>query len=389
MQVTFQKDALIGALKDALRFVPSSTPHLFQRFVLIEADKESDFVALWAAHPDGGICLKIPDQGFGDRAAMIDISGTCALDARILWDIVRKLPGDTVRFTALGTTTTVLAGPVKYDMQGMSPALFPRWTMPAGGVRLHLPAKTLLQMLSCTAYAAAKNEARPVLTGVHLSVCARQLTMEATDSFRLSRVTRTVSSCDHAPVDVVIPADALSRLTALLPDDDDEDVTLHWEPGHVSFTWRDADAQVFLRCLEGTYPRTEHIVPTDFKELFHVPRSAWLQACDRVLTICGRIDCALAQFHFCREHLTLTACSPDIGHVTDCIDGLSGDGEMTLWFNVRSMMDALRSMTSDMVSVQLTGVHTAAVLASGDEEILALLLPLRQRETRAPNHQSA
>jgi len=380
MHVVFHKESLTKAMRDAMRFVPNTTTHLYQKFVLIKADSANDRVELFAVNPDGGIRLILPDRGFGDSPAVIEQAGQCALDGRTLWEIVRKLPGDTVSFRTLGTVTTIKAGRATYDLHGMSPETFVPWATEHGGTTLQIHARDLLRMLDRTIYAAAKSDARPTLTGVHITVTGDHLAMEATDGFRLSRVDHSVSVVEGQAVDVIVPSDSLSRLAALLPNDDDEDVELQLGRTSLSATWSDKDMQVTLRGLEGRYPDTSRIIPTTFTQEFQIPRQAWLEACDRVLTICGRLDSSVAQFTFGPDRLDLTAKSPDIGHVTDQVEGVTGNGgAILLSFNVRYVMDALRSVSTDHVFVGLTGVQSAAAVVRADgDSALSLILPTRQ-----------
>lgn len=392
MQVTFDKDALLRALKDVLRFVPTSPLHVYQRFVYMRADKDSDRVELFATSAQGGILRVLSDTGFGERPVMIDTSGSCALDARTLWEIVRKLPTNSVRLDTTNTTTVLRAGRVKYVLQGMSPEVFHPMRAPQDATRLMLSAKTLLHMLSCTVYAAAKTESRPILTGVHIEAWPGHLMIEATDSFRLARITKRLTSGSQQKVTSVIPADALAHLIALLPDDDDEPVSLLFGPTSVALTWCDGDIQVHLPCLEGAYPDTQKMVPTAQSDAFVLPKVDVMQACERVLTICRRTENAVARFHFRGSQLTLTAFAPEIGRVVDCVEGLSGsEGEMTLFFNVHYFLDALRSMTVDCLSMKLCGAHVAAILTYNQEEAIALLMPMRQipLDARVISDQSA
>lgn len=379
MQVIFHKESLMRAIKDALKFVPNTTPHLYQKFILFRADPAKDRVELYAVSPDGGICLLLPDRGFGDSPAVIEQPGMCALDARMLGDIVRKLPGHTVQFRTTGTVTTIRAGKATFDVQGMSPETFVSWTADQGSTILHLQSRTLLHLLERTVYASAKTDARPILTGVHIAVTEDRVTMEATDSFRLARAWQEIMTVKGDPIDVVVPADALSRLAALLPDDDDEEVELCIGHAALTATWGDADVRLTLRCLEGRYPQTERIIPFSFTEEIEVPRVAWLEACHRVLTICGRLDSSVAQFTFGDGRLDLSARSPDIGQVADQVEDVQGIcTEMRLSFNVRYILDALQSLSADTVCVGLTGTQSAAVIRAQGEASLCLILPMRQ-----------
>src|SRR5438552_6290001 len=152
----------------------------------------------------------------------IETDGATSVPARLLTDLVNSLPGGEPIILELsdGETLHIRAGRFESNIKGIPAEDFP--TVQTAGERpiTRVPQKILRQALDETAFAAASDEARPILTGVLARFEGDQLTLAAADNYRIAVKTITVLD-PVGETSVVIPARALTELSRILADVED------------------------------------------------------------------------------------------------------------------------------------------------------------------------
>jgi DNA polymerase-3 subunit beta len=152
----------------------------------------------------------------------IETDGATTVPARLLTDLVNSLPAnERVDLELQGTDTLhIRAGRFATHVKGIDADDFP--TIQTAGERptTRVSQKILKKALEETIFAAASDEARPILTGVLAKFDGSRLTLAAADNYRIA--VRTVDIIDPVEsVSVVIPARALGELGRIMSDTDD------------------------------------------------------------------------------------------------------------------------------------------------------------------------
>ena len=386
--VTFQKADLAQAMKQAVRFIPSHPTHVIQRFFRLTADQATRRVDLYAQNAEGDIRWTLCDQQFGENPAAISQNGVVAIEGRTLYEIIKKLPGPHITFQTndRDMVTSVSSGKAKYELLGTDPTLFTDWNSDVSAPTVTVSARDLIQLLSHTTFAAAGPEDKRItLSGVNLRVDDAGLHAEATNSFRLAKYRIDTDTVAGDARSAIVPATSLDRLTAMLPDDDDELVTLELGQTNLVARWSDDDIRVTFARLEGVYPDLSRVVPETYKGRATLDREMFLAALDRVHTICGSVENQLARFTLTATEIAITARAPEIGRVEDRI-AITAEGlELETALNVRYLQEALKSFSANQqVTLEWTGSGNPIILRPIDQDGLALVLPVRMAESVAP-----
>ena len=118
----------------------------------------------------------------------IEEEGQVTVPARLLTDFVGNLPNDAVRLELDRRTLalTVRAPRSKATIKGIDAEDFPAIPTVEGEPTTTMAPDLLREMISQVVFAAAKDESRPVLAGVHLRFDGDRLTMSAADGFRMA-----------------------------------------------------------------------------------------------------------------------------------------------------------------------------------------------------------
>ena len=384
MKLVCSQADLNANLQLTSRAISSRPTHPVLANVLLTADAGTGRVSLTAFDLSLGIQTSF--------AADVQEPGAITLPARLLADIVAKLADAaplTLQCCAGDEQVDLIASTGNYHVRGMASDDFPELPMVQTGDSLSLPIRALVEGLQATLFATSPDESKQILTGVHLKVCGPALEFAATDGHRLAVLCNGGSATedDGAGFAVTVPGRALRELERMLAShlsssaaDAEDSVNLYRDQGQVVFQW--ADQVVTSRTLDGNYPRYGELIPTRFDRSILLDRRLLIASLERIAVLADqknsivkfRSDPAVGQLH-------LSADAQDVGRGEESIAaGLDGDG-LEVAFNVRYVLEGLRSFTGPDTRLCLNSATSPAVLQpeGSDQDLRYLVMPVQIR----------
>ena len=384
MKVVCSQSELNSALQLVSRAVATRPTHPVLANVLLTADAGSNRLSLTGFDLSLGIQTSL--------AASVETSGAITLPARLLGEIVSRLSSDSPVTLAVDDSgeqvqLTSLSG--SYQMRGMSADDYPDLPMVESGMTLKLQPERLVQALKGTLFASSADEAKQLLTGVHLKFNQRALEAAATDGHRLAVLNVDDALQDAAVTDAVddegfavtLPSRSLREVERLMASwRSDEPVSLFCDRGQVVFLA--ADQMVTSRTLEGTYPNYGQLIPDGFTRTFGMERRALIAALERIAVLADQHN-NVVKFSSQPEDgvVQISADAQDVGSGSESLPAtLEGDA-MQIAFNVRYLLDGLKAMGTDRIVLHCNAPTTPAVLRSDDasEAFTYLVMPVQIR----------
>ena len=384
MKVVCSQSELNSALQLVSRAVATRPTHPVLANVLLTADAGSNRLSLTGFDLSLGIQTSL--------AASVETSGAITLPARLLGEIVSRLSSDSPVTLAVDDSgeqvqLTSLSG--SYQMRGMSADDYPDLPMVESGMTLKLQPERLVQALKGTLFASSADEAKQLLTGVHLKFNQRALEAAATDGHRLAVLNVEDALQDAAVTDAVddegfavtLPSRSLREVERLMASwRSDEPVSLFCDRGQVVFLA--ADQMVTSRTLEGTYPNYGQLIPDGFTRTFGMDRRALIAALERIAVLADQHN-NVVKFSSQPEDgvVQISADAQDVGSGSESLPAnLEGDA-MQIAFNVRYLLDGLKAMGSDRIVLHCNAPTTPAVLRSDEasEAFTYLVMPVQIR----------
>ena len=384
MKVVCSQSELNSALQLVSRAVATRPTHPVLANVLLTADAGSNRLSLTGFDLSLGIQTSL--------AASVETSGAITLPARLLGEIVSRLSSDSPVTLAVDDSgeqvqLTSLSG--SYQMRGMSADDYPDLPMVESGMTLKLQPERLVQALKGTLFASSADEAKQLLTGVHLKFNQRALEAAATDGHRLAVLNVEDALQDAGVTDAVddegfavtLPSRSLREVERLMASwRSDEPVSLFCDRGQVVFLA--ADQMVTSRTLEGTYPNYGQLIPDGFTRTFGMDRRALIAALERIAVLADQHN-NVVKFSSQPEDgvVQISADAQDVGSGSESLpSNLEGDA-MQIAFNVRYLLDGLKAMGSDRIVLHCNAPTTPAVLRSEEasEAFTYLVMPVQIR----------
>jgi len=386
MKLVCSQSELSSSLQLVSRAVASRPTHPVLANVLLTADAGTGSISLTGFDLNLGIQTSIP--------ATVITSGEITLPARLFGEIVARLSSDspiTLSCAPDSEQVELTSQAGSFQMRGMPAADFPDLPLEQSGNPIRLQADALVKGLRATLFASSGDEAKQLLTGVHLQLHGNTLECAATDGHRLavlqlenaaaSGVEPETEDAVEEPFAVTVPARSLRELERLLSArHSDEPLSLFSDRGQVVVHW--ADQLLTSRTLDGTYPNYRQLIPASFARRIVVERRLLLAALERVAVLADQ-----------QNNVVKISVEPEIGELLIQADGgevgsgsetvaaeISGDA-LQIAFNVRYLLDGIKAMTGDQLAISCNAPTTPVVLTPVDESRFTyLVMPVQVRQ---------
>ncbi len=369
MKLSVMQETLARGLSVVSRAVSSRSTLPVLANVLLKTEDAG--LKLTATNLEIGITYWVPGK--------IEQDGATTVPAKLLTDLVNSLPsGDRVDLeVATGEVLHVKAGRFQSHLKGIDADEFP--AIGTGGDRptTRIAQNVLRRALAETTFAAASDEARPILTGVLARFEGNELTLAAADNYRIA--VKTVPILDAVPeTSVVIPARALVELGRVLADvDDPVEVVIASARNQVQFHLDGID--LVSRLIDGQFPNYQQVMPQthatravmDREELLRAVRPAALIAHESANIVKLQIG------DDSEAGITVSANAEVGDHVGQVEASVEGDGT-TIAFNARYLADVLTNVTAEQFALELNGPLSPGVFKPiGDDRYVHVVMPVR------------
>ena len=378
MNFTINRSAFISQLNNVLRAISSKTtiPILTGLKMVVNEDN----IVLTGSNSDITI-ESVINANDADNDLTIEETGAIVLPARFFSDIVKKLPDKkvTIEVTS-GFQADITSGSAKFQINGQDAENFPHLPEIETNKSVTLPNDILKEVIRQTVIAVSKQESRPILAGVHMTLKDGVLTAVATDSHRLAQRKVVLENIDNGiDFDVIIPGKSMEELSGMISDVH-EDVQMQVTENQVLFIF--GNTHFYSRLLEGNYPETSQLIPQTADTTVELEAGAFLSSIERasLLSHESRNDVVKLSLKPSENLVRISGDSPDIGTVEEEVVTSALDGnDLEISFNPNYMKDALRSFDQATIEISFTSpLRPFTLVPTGDQEnFVHLITPVR------------
>ncbi len=305
--------------------------------------------------------------------ANITESGKTILNAKLLGEIVRRLPADDVYFTTDSSNITFIqSGPSEFSLVSIPSEEYPELPGIPEDQVIEITQSLLKSMIKQTIFAVADNDSRPIHTGTLFELTKNKLNLVSVDGYRLAYREEIIQN--NLETNFVVPGKTLSEILKLLNDDDSK-INIHIGRRHIMFQINGYD--ITSRLLEGQFLDYHAAIPKHHETELVVKTRTIIESIERVsLLIIDRLKspvrCLIEN-----DEIKLS-CTTQIGRANDQFDiKMEGDA-LEIGFNSRFLLDALRNAEGDEIKILLNGPTNPMVVRPIEgSSYLFLVLPVR------------
>lgn len=328
--------------------------------------------------PSGEVVLQATDLEVSVKRTLslagVERPGSAVVPGKLLTDIVRSLPEAAITISIEGETAAIACLQSSFTLRVLPVDDFPKFPEVESERAVTLPARRMKEAVRHVIRAVSRDETRPVLTGILVTVDGPGLKTVATDSYRLA-VKETVSE-EAAPedIEVIIPAKVLDEVSRTIDDDD----TLSMAVTHNQAVFGFGQTVFITRRIEGTFPNYRQLIPKETETTVVVSREEFLSAVKRVSLLAQHNAPLRLTVRVEDQTLSLSATTHDVGDASEDLMANVQGSDVEIAFNHSFLADGLTAAEGEEITLDVVSPLKPGVLTSPqDEGFLYLLMPVR------------
>lgn len=341
-----------------------------------------------AAEADGSVKLTATDTEIAlivTIDAAVEEEGAITIPHRFVNELVSALDEGEVEVTVAPDSLVAQIRETdanESSIHGMSADSYPHIPGLVDGDLIKIVASEFREALQHVVFAAATDDGRPVLTGVHLRISGDQMTLAAADGFRLAVYDMHVVSDLEEPLEITVPARALGEIQRLLGDDDATiELYVHSDRSYVRFHLD--RVQMTAQLIQGNYPTYDQLIPTEYQTRVVIPVDQ-LNGHVRRAAVFARESSGIVRLRFHRTNgngeagITLTARADELGNHRGNVSASVEGEDSRIAYNVRYLQEALQVASKQAeVAMETSGPSNPGVFrVIGRENYVHVLMPM-------------
>ncbi|MCL2522143.1 MAG: DNA polymerase III subunit beta [Erysipelotrichales bacterium] len=318
-----------------------------------------------------------------NKEKVVDIkeTGAVVIPGSFFIEIVRKITSRVIEVALFeDTILTIKADRSEFKLRVMEVLDYPRVDFVDQNKAIELDVKTIKAIHRETAFAAALNEKRPIITGINLRSDGNNLICTATDSFRLAQKTLALNESVE-PFNITVPSKSFALLAASL-DSFGENISIFTSINKILFKIDEIYFQ--SRLLDGAFPDITRLIPSEFPIIVKFNKEELIAALDRVSLFASKekdMNQNVIKFHLRIDHVVeITSTNNEIGDALEEVipcDTVYGP-VIKIAFSSKYLVDSLKSFNSSEVSLNFTGeIKPFIIKAEHDQSLINLILPVK------------
>ncbi len=366
MIISVERSSLLDAVTRLQRVVSSKTSMPVLEGILLSAEQGK--VTLIAYNLEMGMRKEI--------YAKCDEAGDIVINARLLGDILRRMNAPQVVISSNEKLAcNIKCGEATFDIMGMAAEDFPEMPTVGSDRTLKIDGSLLSEMVKGTFFATAQNEgAKPILTGINVTVNNSVMQFVAIDGYRLAIKRENVDISDD--FSFILSGKAVSEAVKLI-DENTEEVEMKVGENLISFNINGYD--FISRLLEGEFVNYQKTIPSAHTQRVVVNTRELIDTIERVSLLISESFSTPVRCYFNELNVVFT-CATSMGRAAETFNTqLEGDS-FEIGLNSRYLLDALKAVGDEKVQILFNGANAGVlILPLEGNSFTYMIMPMRLR----------
>ncbi|MEW6662581.1 MAG: DNA polymerase III subunit beta [Bacillota bacterium] len=372
MKILIEKNSLVQGLSQVQRAIATKNTLPILSGVLLEAQENQ--ITFTASDQELTLSSSVEAQ--------VQEPGKILLPARNLLELAKRFPPGTVSISLdpFSPGIKINYGHSEIVLNSMDSDQFPTFPLAPEQNLFSINSQDLKNMIKRVSISISPDHARPVFSGALFEKNSQGiLSMASTDTHRLSVVKQEGIPffSENSLLKMLIPGRTLNELFRLIEEDDLVHFGLVNNQLLVSF----GRTILISRLIDGQFPNYQQVIPTEWCSKVIIDTQIFLEAVERASLIAREENKNRTNFIMLElktGFLEIDSNSPEIGRIHEEIPAICDGEDMKIIFNAKYLLDGLKVMETEQLTIKFTGPSSAAVLMPKEENnFIYLLLPIR------------
>lgn len=365
MKLLFQKDSLLNGINIVSKAIPSKTTMSILECILIDASAGE--IKLTGNDMELGIETKVDGE--------ILERGKIALEAKLFYEIIRKLPDSDSKVTITCDekfNTKIECENSLFTIQGHDGEEFSYLPYIERNQYISVSQFTLKEIIRQTIFSTSPNDSNKMMSGELMEIKDDQLKLVSLDGHRIS--IRNVALKDHYDdMRVIVPGKTLSEISRILSGDNEKEVLIFFSKNHILVEFD--DTVVISRLIEGDYFKIDHMLSSDYETRIKVNKKDLLNCIDRSMILIRDSDRKPIILTIEDNQLNIKVKSSFGSMNADILSHKTGK-DIMIAFNPKFLMDALRVIDDEDVEIYMMNPKSPCFIKDEEGNYIYLILPV-------------
>ncbi|RLK52200.1 DNA polymerase III subunit beta [Microbacterium telephonicum] len=354
MKFHVNRDVFSEAVSFVVKLLPQRNPQPILAGVLIEAS-------------DDGLSLAAFDYEASARTtieATVDEPGTILVHGRLLSEIASRLPNAPIQIVQDEDGIVLTCGSARFTLASMPVQEYPAIPEVSGDAGL-VPAEDFATAIAQVAFAASRDDVTPVLTGVQLEVAGTELSLVATDRYRVAL--REIPwdgggvATDDDTATALVPARTLTEVGKTFAHSGDIKIAFSGSGDREIIAFTAGNKTVTSLLIKGNFPPVRRLFPEQTDHYAVVNTAELVEAVRRVSLVLDRS--APLRFTFTQEGVSMDASGTEQARATESVDATLAGEDVTLGLNPQYLLESLGAVKSEFTRITFTSSDNANKLS--------------------------
>jgi DNA polymerase-3 subunit beta len=361
MKIVCEKEELLKGVQIVSRAVPNKTTMSILECILITAKNNN--ITLLANDMELGIETYIEGT--------IEEEGIIALDAKILLEIIRKLPDNQVTLTVDSEyKASIVCEKAKFAIIGKSGEDFSYLPPVEKKDRVAISQFALKEAIRQTIFSIS--DADKLMSGELLEVNSDIMRLASLDGHRIS-IRRVMLKDSYQDQSVIVPGKTLIEINKILSQDVDEGILIYFNKKHIIFELE--NTTIVSRLIEGEYFLIDQMFTSDYETKITINKRELLNCIERASLLVKEGDKKPIIFNITDNKMDILIRSA-LGSLNEEIEIEKVGKDMMIGFNPKFLIDVLRNIEEDEIQVYMMNPKAPCIIKDDKETFLYLILPI-------------
>lgn len=369
MVITVDKEFLLKAVSIADSVISPKSINTILSNCLFNVNRKE--IQIHATDNEIGIKTKVD--------AVSDSVNSFVVNAKKLSSILKELPNDELIISINEDLLIDIKSKSKeikghYTLIGMNAKDFPELPSYIDSNSISINQGILKTLLKKVTYAASSDTIKPVFNGVFITADANgKITAVATDSRRLSIISRQIESKTKIESGIIIPLKTINEISRLLQNDG----VCYFSIQKNQCFFKIDNTEIITRMVDGQFPNFKQVIPKEYLIEVELNTKKFLESVRRA-SIFTREPANKIVLTFKKNVLLIEANTPELGEAHEEISITSSSAEnITIGLNALFLLEALREIDSDYIKCGITGqMNPMTLMPMDDNDYLSVIMPI-------------
>lgn len=372
MRFNISKHTLLQVLNDVAHGLSYKTPMPVLTGIKIDAFMDS--LTFTTSNREISVQVKLEKNDNFE----IEEDGTCVVPGKYFLEIAKKIEEEKINFVLFEESTIkITTEKTDFTLVALDKDAFPIISFNKIGDPIRIKGNILKKAIKQTNFAAGVSEARMILTGVCFEIKGTDLSIIATDSYRLAKkMIRLEKEYNHTKIN--IPNKALEELEKILTDSEDE-IEMYLISNKALIFYK--GISFITRLIEGNFPDTSALFPKEELTKLSFKKNELLATVDRVALFTNMDSSNIVKVVIkANKSVQIASSNNEIGRVIEEIipQNEPNINNFQTAFSAKYFIEALKSFDGSTVNIKFTGeIKPFVITSEKEDELIQLILPVR------------